>query len=140
MEFPVVYRRKVRYSDSDAQGIVFNANYLVYFDDAITDFFDALDFDLHGPAGVDIVLAHIELDFHAPARIGHRLATGARVARIGTTSLTVELKTWDEDSGAAVVTGRQIQVVVDRETLRPVPVPAELAAAIASLQGGPPGE
>ena len=131
----MVYRRKVRYSDSDAQGIVFNGNYLTYFDDTITDYFDALDFDLHGPAGVDIVLAHVEIDFHAPARIGDRLATGARVTRIGNTSFTVELATWNEENGAPVVSGRQIQVTVDRTALRPVPVPAALADAIAALQG-----
>ena len=42
MDFPVTYVRRVRFSDSDAQGIVFNGNYLTYFDDTITDYFDAL--------------------------------------------------------------------------------------------------
>src|SRR5690606_25712703 len=41
MDFPVVYRRRVRYSDADAQKIVFNANYSVYFDDTLTDYLDA---------------------------------------------------------------------------------------------------
>lgn len=138
MDWPVIYRRKVRYSDSDAQGIVFNGNYLTYFDDTITDYFEAAGFDWHGPHGVEIVLAHVAIDFSAPARIGDRLATGARVSRIGTTSFTIDLKTWNEDTEATIVSGRQVQVTVDRETFRPVPVPPVLAEAISALQGGLP--
>ena len=42
MENPVEYRRKVRYSDTDAQGIVFNGNYFTYMDDAFTDYLEAM--------------------------------------------------------------------------------------------------
>lgn len=33
------YRLRVRYSEVDSQGIVFNANYLNYLDVAITEYF-----------------------------------------------------------------------------------------------------
>ena len=134
--WPVTYRRKVRYSDSDAQGVVFNGNYLTYFDDTITDYFDAL-----GPAwpdGHELLLVHVEIDFHAPARLGEVLLTGARGARIGTTSLIFELATWNEQSGLPVASGTQVQVVADGTTYRPTPVPATLVEAIAALQGAPP--
>ena len=38
--FSGIYSRRVRFSDTDCQGHVFNANYFVYFDDAVTDFLE----------------------------------------------------------------------------------------------------
>lgn len=134
--FPVVYRRKIRFSDTDAQGIVFNANYLVYFDDTITDYFDALgmpwsEFTEHG---YEMVLGRVEVDFRSSARVGDRLATGARVARFGRTSIHFELLTWDEATLSPVVEGKQVQVMVDSDTFRPTPVPDFFRQAVFNCQ------
>lgn len=132
MDWPVTYVRKVRYSDTDAQGIVFNGNYAVYFDDALTDLFDLVGY----PFGeVEIVLGRMEIDYRAPARLGETLVTGARVERIGNTSMTIRLLTWEEASGRPVAEAKQIQVVVSGDDFRPIPVPADLIAAIEAVQG-----
>jgi acyl-CoA thioester hydrolase len=137
MDWPVIYRRKVRYSDSDAQGIVFNANYLAYFDDAIADYFEAIGYpghELH-QTGHEVLVAHAEIDFLIPQRIGDQLAVGVRVADIGTTSMRFVLEAWNEATGATVVRGHEIYVLVDDQSFQKVPVPAFLVAAIAQLQG-----
>lgn len=137
MDYPVVYTRKVRFSDSDAQGIVFNGNYLTYFDDTITDFFDALGipWDEFTSRGFEMVLGRVEVDFRSPARIGETLVTGARVARIGTTSVIFELRTWELESGRTVVEGREVQVVVDAESFEKTAVPGFFVEAVERLQG-----
>lgn len=133
MDWPVTYVRKVRYSDTDAQGIVFNGNYAKYFDDTVTDLFDAIGY----PWGeVEIVLARMEIDFRSPARLGETIVTGGRVDRIGNTSLTVRLATWEETEERSVAEATQIQVVVSGEDFRPVPVPDDLVSAIEAVQGG----
>lgn len=139
MDYPVTYQRKVRFSDSDAQGIVFNGNYLTYFDDTITDYFDALgltwsDFQ---ERGYDMVLGHVDIDFRSPARIGETLVTGARVTRVGRTSVTFDLKTWELESHRTVVEGREIQVVLDAATFEKTEVPGFFIEAVERLQGGP---
>lgn len=139
MDYPVTYQRKVRFSDSDAQGIVFNGNYLTYFDDTITDYFDALgltwsDFQ---ERGYDMVLGHVDIDFRSPARIGETLVTGARVTRVGRTSVTFDLKTWELESHRTVVEGREIQVVLDATTFEKTEVPGFFIEAVERLQGGP---
>ncbi len=132
MEWPVTYVRKVRYSDTDAQGIVFNGNYATYFDDTLTDFFDLVGY----PWGeVEVVLARLEIDYRSPARLGETLVTGARVDKIGHTSLTIRLRTWSESGERTVADGRQVQVVVSGGDFRPVPVPPALVAAIEAVQG-----
>ncbi len=134
----VEYRRRVRYSDCDVQGVVFNANYFVYWDDTITDYFDALDIPWSeiNERGFDIVVAHAEIDFRSPGRVGDVLVTEAQAASIGRTSLTFSLHTWCEADQRTIVEGKEIQVVVDVHNHRPVPVPEFLTAAIACLQDG----
>jgi YbgC/YbaW family acyl-CoA thioester hydrolase len=98
MDYPAPYHRKVRFSDSDAQAIVFNANYLTYIDDAISDYFDALEVDWNGmnERGYDMVLGRAELDFRSSGRKGETLVTGVRVASIGTSSVVFEITIWEE--------------------------------------------
>lgn len=137
MDWPVVYRRKVRYSDSDAQGIVFNANYLVYFDDAIADYFEAMGLpghELH-EKGYEVLVAHAEVDFVAPGRIGDELSVGVGVDRIGTTSVRFLLEVRNEATGSTVVRGHEIYVIVDATTFEKQPVPQFLAEAVTRLQG-----
>lgn len=138
MEFPVIYRRRVRYSDADAQKIVFNANYSVYLDDTLTDFLDAAGLGIEDlPArGYDIVLRRMELDFLGSARIGDDLCVGMRFVRFGTTSLTARGKVWIEGrDDHPLVEATATHVIVDAETFRPAPVPDFVRTAIEALQG-----
>lgn len=139
MNWPVSYQRKIRFSDSDAQGIVFNGNYLTYFDDTITDFFDVLGFGWDGftAHGVDMVLARSEIDYRSAARIGETIITTARVTGIGTASVHFALECRDVEMGRLVVEGRLIHVVVDVESFLPRPVPQFFIDAVAEVQGGP---
>ena len=135
MSSPVIYTRKVRYSDTDALGHVFNGNYFVYFDDVITDY---LDLVLGAPMlelGYRCVLARAECDFRSSGELGETLVTAVRVEKVGNTSLTFVLEVTEEASGRVVAHGKEILVVVDAETMRPVSVPAELRAAVSRLEG-----
>lgn len=133
MPNPVTYTRKVRYSDSDAQGHVFNVNYFTYFDDAITDYMDAAVGASHVEDGYDIFLAHAECDFKSPALLRETLETSVRVEKIGNTSLVFALEIKEVASGRLVVTGKEIYVTVDRTTHKPLPVPQKLRDACAAL-------
>jgi acyl-CoA thioester hydrolase len=88
-----VHELRVRYGECDPQGIVFNANYLLYFDVAFTELWR----EAVGPwlemveRGLDAVVAHCELDFRAPARYDDVLALPARIRSIGRTAITTEI-------------------------------------------------
>lgn len=135
MPSPVRYTRKVRYSDTDSLGYVFNGNYFVYFDDGITDYLGEV---LGAPvADLDyfLVLARAECDFRSPGELGQTLVTAVRAEQVGNTSLTFALEVTEAVSGRLVARGREIVVVVDAKTRRPVPVPEDLRAAIARFEG-----
>ena len=132
----VTYRRKIRFSDCDVQGIVFNPNYALYIADTITDFFDAVgvSWDTFIANGYHLVLARNEIEYRSPARLGETLVTGARIGRVGTSSLTFDLQCSDEQSGRVVADARLVQIVVDHETLRPKPVPPFFLEAVRKVQ------
>jgi acyl-CoA thioester hydrolase len=90
---PFVHELRVRYGECDPQGIVFNANYLLYFDVAFTELWRAAV----GPwqemvaLGVDAVVAEANLIFRAPARFDDQLQLQARVAQLGRSTITTEI-------------------------------------------------
>ena len=132
---PIIYSRRLRFSDCDAQGIVYNPTYLVYWDDAFTDYMDAIgcSWNFMVANGDDVVLARTEIDYRRSARMGQVVSTTARVVGIGRSSITFEYLT--TESGETVVEGRQVQVIVDHETMRPKAVPAYLREMIARHEG-----
>jgi acyl-CoA thioester hydrolase len=114
---------RVRYGECDPQGIVFNANYLLYCDVAFTELWR----EAVGPwqemveRGVDAVVAEATLRFLAPARFDDVLALQARIARLGDTSITTDIDVTRD--GDVLVAVRLRHVVVDATTWRKVPIP-----------------
>ena len=76
MAEPFAHRMRVRYAECDAQGIVFNAHYLAYIDQTMTELWRAA-FGGYEPMlehGLDIVVAEARLRFRGagPVRRGAR--------------------------------------------------------------------
>lgn len=125
--------QKIRYSDCDPQGIVFNGNYARYWDDALTDWFEEAGYggqDMGG-TGLDVVAAHMSIDFKASATIGDTLETTIEVEKFGTSSMTVGFTTRRLSDGTVVVQGIEVIVFVDPKSFRPVAVPDEVRQRLA---------
>jgi acyl-CoA thioester hydrolase len=120
---PFVHELRVRYGECDPQGIVFNANYLAYFDVAVTELWRASfgSWQSMVERGVDVVVGEASLRFHAPARFDDVLALRARIGRFGTTSMTVEIDIARD--GQLLVEGWLRQVCVDARTFEKTEVP-----------------
>lgn len=137
MSWPVIYMRKIRFSDIDSQGIVFNGNYLTYYDDAITDLFLAAELGaatMHS-AGYDVVTAHASIDFTATASLFEEMQIGVRVARFGNTSVEFELQSFVDER--VTTRAKVIYVVVDADTFQPKPVPATFVQAMQAIHRDP---
>ena len=120
---------RVRYSEIDGQGVVFNAHYLTYFDTTITEYFRALGYDQYADAktsGIDFHVVKSLIEYKAPVLFDQELDVGARVARIGNSSLTFELAIFLKGGNDALVTGEVVWVYTDQRTHRPVPITASI--------------
>lgn len=130
--------QKIRYSDCDPQGIVFNGNYARYWDDALTDWLEEAGFggiDLGG-TGVDMVAARIEMDFKASANLGDTVETRIEVERFGNTSMTAAFTTARLSDGRVVTEGREVLVFVDPDDFTPTPVPDVVKERLGGNPGG----
>jgi acyl-CoA thioester hydrolase len=120
---PFTHELRVRYGECDPQGIVFNANYLAYFDVAVTELWR----EAIGPwqtmveRGYDVVVAEANMRFRAPARFDDVIALDTRVAELGTTSLRLELDI--RRDGQLLVEGWLRQVFVDATTFAKAEIP-----------------
>jgi acyl-CoA thioester hydrolase len=118
---------RVRYSEIDGQGVLFNAHYLTYYDTAITEYFRALGYDQYADAkasGVDFHVVKALVEYKAPIRFDWELDVGVRVGRIGNSSLTFELAIFRKGEDAVLATGEVVWVNTDQTTHRPAPIPA----------------
>lgn len=126
--------QKIRYSDCDPQGIVFNGNYARYWDDALTDWFEEAGYggESLGGSGVDVVTARIEMDFKAAARLGDVLETSIAVEDLGNASVTLGFTTRRMPDDEVVAVGREVVVLVDETEFRPTAIPDHIRAALES--------
>jgi len=128
---------RVRFADTDMQGIVFNGNYLTYYDVAWTEYFRALGLEWKDllSLGADTVLARTQMEFKAPARFDELLDVYTRVAKIGNTSLTFEFEIYAQGDGRLIGAASSLYVCIDPQSLRPVRVPDALRSRIREFEG-----
>jgi acyl-CoA thioester hydrolase len=134
-----VHTLRVRYGECDPQGIVFNANYLLYCDVAFTELWR----EAVGPwqemveRGFDAVVADAHLSFRAPARFDDELELVARVAALGKTAITTEIDVCR--AGELLVATKLRHVCVSRETWRKAELPDWIRGGLQRFLHGEPG-
>jgi acyl-CoA thioester hydrolase len=83
---PFRFRFRVRYSECDAQGIVFNARWGEYVDIAASEYTRAVFGRMVDASELDWRLVKQTTQWHAPARFDDILDARVRTVRVGTTS------------------------------------------------------
>jgi acyl-CoA thioester hydrolase len=128
---------RVRFAETDLQAIVFNGNYLTYYDVAWTEYFRAVGFRWQDliTTGAETVLARTTLEFKAPARFDDLLEIYTRVSRIGNTSITFEFEIYREGEAQLINAASSLYVCVDPQTLNSVRVPEALRARLSEFEG-----
>jgi acyl-CoA thioester hydrolase len=114
---PLASTLRVRYGECDPQGVVFNANYLAYFDIGITELFRAAfgTYQAMVDRGVDFVVAEGGLRYHRPAHFDDELTLEVAVTRLGTTSITTSYRVLRD--GELLVDGTLRHVLIDLKRL-----------------------
>lgn len=136
-EFRFLHPLRVRWAETDMQGIVFNGHYLTYCDVAITEYWRAVGYEYPKPVellGIDFFVVKASLEYHAPARYDDELHIGVRMDRIGNSSMTFKLGVFRGQ--AHLITGEIIYVSADPHSRKPLRVPDVLRGAVEGLEKG----
>lgn len=122
-----------RWRDNDVYGHVNNVVYYEFMDTVINR-------RLITEGGLDIqkgqvigVCVESHCNYHASSGFPEKLAIGLRVGHLGTSSVRYEIGIHREDRSELLAEGHFVHVFVDRDTRKPVEIPAELRGAMAGL-------
>jgi acyl-CoA thioester hydrolase len=129
---------RVRYSEIDGQGIVFNAHYMTYLDVSIMEYLRHLGFDyvaLAREGKMDMALVRTTLEFKAPAYYDELLDVGVRVAGIGNSSYTVSFEIYRAGSEDLVLKAETVYVNYNVKKRRPEPVPDFFREVVEQFEG-----
>lgn len=128
------HRLRIRYSECDAQGIVFNGHYLFYLDVALTEWWREAfgSYAAVVEQGFDVVLAEATLRYRSGARFDELLDISIEVANLGNTSLTIAATFRTDDR--LIAEGEARHVFVDPETMVKKPMSDDIRATLAQYQ------
>lgn len=122
-----------RWMDNDVYGHVNNVVYYSWFDTAVNAYLiEQGVLDIHQGATIGLVI-ETQCNYFAPLAFPQNIEAGIRVARLGNSSVRYEVGLFAEGEPVTAAKGHFVHVYVDRETRRPVPVPAPLRAVLEGL-------
>lgn len=123
--YAFVFSVEVRFRDLDALGHVNNAVFLTYLESARIAYWLELS-GRSGLAGMDMILARVEIDYRSQAGYRDQLEVGVRVAALGRSSVTMEFRIVERETQRLVAESRNVMVYYDYAANRSLPIPDEL--------------
>jgi acyl-CoA thioester hydrolase len=131
--FPV----RVYYEDTDAGGIVYDANYLKFIERARSEALLALGISqtgLRARRGVVFAVRSVTVDYRAPARLEDDLVVATSVTAVGGARIEMIQDVMRDD--ATLVACRVTLACLGTEG-RPARIPAEVRSALAGVMAAP---
>lgn len=141
-DFRFAHRRRVRYSEVDAQAVVYFARYLEWADVGVVEYWRSAGiFGQTGIAGgeAEFHVVRAEIDYKAPMLLDEEVDICVAATRIGRSSadFLCELHGLAHGEGADDLRARihQVQVHVAEARGRPTPVPGWIADRFEQFEG-----
>ena len=123
-----------RWMDNDVYRHVNNVVYYSFFDTAVNEYMLRQGvLDLHDSPIVCLVV-ETGCQYFSPISFPDAVQCGLRVAHLGNSSVRFEIGVFRNADDTAVAQGHFVHVACDRDTHRPVPMPAAMRAALEKLQ------
>lgn len=136
VNFKVVSAWPVQWGDQDAFGHVNNTVYFRWVETARIVYLEKINVNDTTPTQpIGPILAAISCNYRRQVTFPDTIQTGVRVTRIGRSSCTMEHRLWSKAQGALVADGEGTIVLFDYQKQRPCPIPPEIRAAIAQVEG-----
>nr|WP_316639988.1 thioesterase family protein [uncultured Roseateles sp.] len=123
-----------RWMDNDAYGHLNNVVYYSLFDTAVNQMLIAGGvLDIHAGPVIGLVV-ETHCNYFASLAFPQPVDAGIRVAHLGQSSVRYEIGLFGADEPLCAARGHFVHVYVDRQTRRPVPLPANFQALLEGLR------
>lgn len=135
-DYPHQLTIPTRWKDNDVYGHVNNVEYYSFFDTVINAYLIREGgLDIHAGAVIGLCVSS-NCQFTAPLAFPEPVAAGLAVDKLGTSSVTYVIGLFADGGAEAAAVGHFVHVFVDRQSRRPVPIPAPIREALEALQTG----
>ena len=137
-DFKFCFPFRVRYAETDAQGIVFFAHYLTYFDTAINEYLRDLPHNYIEhvkQTGTDFHVVKVTVEFFAPSHFDDEIEVCVRTGQIGRSSLTFCIEIFPKNGETTLVKGEVVWVNTHQKAHKSVPLPEGLVVKLRNKEG-----
>ena len=126
----------VRFADTDANGHVFFANYLTYFDTALLEYFKAIDYGFKRFLAQGLNMYYVEAltQFKSASSYEDTLDVYVEIANFGNTSFTPEFHIYEKGTDRLINSGHIVAVLVDLKTEKPSTIPEDFKEAVRAFE------
>lgn len=137
--YPASTSFRVEYGETDGQGRVFYANYLLFFDRGRVAYWERAGLSEEEIRRIeqDTVIAEVHCTYRAPASFYDVVSVYTHIARVGRSSLRMEFSVINHSTDVLMADGYATLVNVDLRTNRAVPLADALKAKVCALEGRP---
>ena len=136
--YPVGITLPVQWGDQDAFGHVNNTVYFRWFESARIAYGRRIGLNAWKETrNIGPILASITCEYRRQVTFPDTVRVGARITRIGRSSMTMEHVVISEAVGGTAAEGTSAVVLFDYTAGRSYPIPDELRRAIEALEGRP---
>ncbi len=125
---------KIYYEDTDAQGVVYYANYLKFFERARTEYLREVGYQQKElmEEGSVFVVREVSIEFKKPARLDDQIKVHTKIIKAGKVSFDFKQKALDK-SGEVLCEGLVKCGCLDLLDFKPKPLPSKLYQGMKSL-------
>lgn len=124
------YECRVYFEDTDAGGVVYNANYLKFYERARTEFLRSLGFEQDDLLAQNIVFVvrNITVDFIRAARFNEILVVQTKIHKLKKVSLEFEQEIFSKQSGQNILVNKALVkvVCVRADSFSPAAIPSDI--------------
>lgn len=134
-DFALLHPIRVRWAETDKQGIVFNGHYLTWFDIAQTEHFREMGYRYPNGLerhGLDIFVVNATIDYRSPAHFDEMVTLAARIEYLGRSSLRFRMAVFRDD--ALLVEGTVTYVIATKEGRVPSPMPVAFVERVLAFE------
>lgn len=119
-------RFRVRYAETDAQGVAHHSNFVVWLELARTNMLRdwGMSYSKVHELGLAVVVTHLELDYKLPAFFDQELTITTTVEQIKKVSFSLSYVIRRDDS--VLATGKTEHAAINMANNRPTRIPQEL--------------
>ena len=128
-DFRVFWETRIRYYELDPQGIMHNANYLAFYDQAVVEYFRELDYDYEKEieeTNKDFHTVQVIVQYNKPLYFDDEIEIGLKIKDVGNTSMTWIMAMFIKGTGELASASEIVHVYTDMKTSKPTTITDDL--------------